>query len=108
MSEEKVTVSFYNNPYSFAKKLFTETKSGKLNVLQEELKNHLRMINSDAWKDVPTPSRNDLPRPQDPKVMFNNAKLMLKEIWEFVPKFHAGNAFGINGISYTPIRWVWE
>ena len=33
--------SFYKNPYAFAKKLFSEAKSGKLDIPKEELEAHL-------------------------------------------------------------------
>ena len=47
--------SFYLNPYAFAKKLFVESKSGKLDVLKEELENHLKMIYSDDLNGISIP-----------------------------------------------------
>lgn len=79
--------------------MFTETKSGKLDIPQEELKNHLRMAYSDAWKDVPIPPMNDLSMPQL-QVMFNDNILKLREVWEFDCKYRGGSATEINVISY--------
>ena len=62
--------AFYSNPYTFEKKLFVESKSGKLNVPKEELENHLKMTYSDDLNGIPIPSLIDLPKPQDPTVMF--------------------------------------
>lgn len=67
------------------------TKSGKLDVPQEELENHLRMTYSDAWKDVSIPPRNDLPKLQDPEIIFDDSGLKLREIREFIHKFHSAN-----------------
>ena len=53
-------------PYAFAKKLFVESKSGKLNVPKEELENHLRMTYLDDLNGIPIPLLRDLPKPQNP------------------------------------------
>ena len=58
--------AFYSNPYAFAKKLFVQSKSGKLDVLKEELENHLRMTNSDDLNGIPIPLLRDLPNQNRP------------------------------------------
>ena len=80
------------------KKLFVESKSGKIDVPKEELENHLRMIYSDHLNGIPIPSVRDLSKPQDPTVMFNVMKL--GEVRDFVYKARADSALGMNGISY--------
>ena len=82
------------------KKLFMESKSGKLDVLKEELKNHLRMTYSDDLNGIPMSPLRDLPKPQDPTVMFDDSGIKLKEFRDFVHKARAGSAPGLNGISY--------
>ena len=96
--------SFYSNLYAFAKKLFVESKSGKLDVLKKELENHLRMTYSDDLNGIPIPPLRDLPKTQDPTVMFDDSGIKLKEVRDFVPKAHPGRAPGLNGISYKLIK----
>ena len=86
--------------YIFGKKLFVESKSGKLDVPMEELKNHLRMTYSDDLNGIPIPPLRDLPKPQDPTVIFDDSGIKLKEVRDFVHKARAGGAPGLNGISY--------
>ena len=92
--------SFYSNPHAFTKKLFVESKSGKFDVPKEELKNHLKMTYSDDLNGIPIPPLRDLPKPQDPMVMFDDNWIKLKVIWDFVNKARAGSAPGMNGIPY--------
>ena len=92
--------AFYSNPYAFAKKLFVESKSGKLDVPKEELENHLKMTYSDDLNGIPIPHLRDLPKPQDPTVMFDDSGIKPKEVRNFVHKARAGSAPGLNGISY--------
>ena len=72
--------AFYSNPYAFVKKLFVESKSGKLDVPKEELENHLKMTYSDDLNGIPIPPLRDLPKPQDPMVMFDDSGIKLKEV----------------------------
>ena len=92
--------AFYSNPYAFAKKLFVESKSGKLGVPKEELENHLKMTYSDDLNGIPIPPLRDLPKPQDPTVMFDDSGIKPKEVRDFVHKARAGSAPSLNGISY--------
>ena len=55
--KRKARESFYKNPFGFAKKLFTATKNGQLNIPQEELEAHLHKFHSSRWKVSPS-SRN--------------------------------------------------
>ena len=67
---------------------------------REELENHLRMTYSGDLNGIPIPPLRDLPKPQDPTVMFDDSKKKLKEVRGFVHKARAGSAPGMNGISY--------
>ena len=77
-----------------------ESKSGKIDVPKEELDNHLRMTYSDNLNGIPIPPLRDLPKRQDPTVMFDDRGIKLKEAWDFVSKARAGSPPGKNGISY--------
>ena len=61
------------------KKLFVESKNGKLDVLKEELENHLRITYSDDLNSIPIHPLRDLPKPQDPTVMFDDSGIKLKK-----------------------------
>ena len=103
--------SFYSNPYAFAKKktkqnktkkkqqLFVESKSGKLDVPKEELDNHLRMTYSGDLNGIPILPLRDLPKPQDPTIMFDDSGIKLKQVRDFVHKACASSALDMNEIS---------
>ena len=76
------------------------SKSCKLDVPKEELENHLRMTYSDNLNGIPIPHPRDLPKHQDPTVMFDDSGIKLKVVRDFVHKARAGSAPGLNGISY--------
>ena len=82
------------------KKLFVESKSGKLDVPKEELENHLKRTYSDDLNGIPIPPLKDLPKHQDPPVMFDDSRIKLKEVRDFVHKARTGTAPCMNGISY--------
>ena len=67
-------------------KLFKESKRGKLDVPKEEFEKHLRMACSDDLNGIPIPPLKDLPKPQDPTVMFDESGIKLKEVQVFVNK----------------------
>ena len=79
------------------KKIFVESKSGKLDVPKEELENPLRMTYSDDLNGIPIPPLRDLP---NPTVMFDDSGIKLKEVRDFVHKARAGSSSDMNGISY--------
>ena len=82
------------------KKLFMESKNGKFDVLKEELENHLRVTYSKDLNSIPIPLLRDLPKPQNPTVMFNDNRIKLRKVRDFIHKARAGSASGMNGISY--------
>ena len=58
------------------------------------------MIYPDDLNSIPIPPLRDLPKPQDPTVTFDDSRIKLKEVRDFVHKACAGSASGMNGISY--------
>ena len=60
----------------------------------------MRITYSDDLNGIPIPPLRDLPKPQDPMVMFGDSGIKLKEVRDFVYKGRAGSAPGLNGISY--------
>ena len=88
----KTRDAFYKNPYAFAKSLFTESKSGFLDVPQEELENHLKKTYSDLLRNVPLPHMAG--------VAFDMFNLKVKEVREFVRKACAKSSPGMIGLSY--------
>ena len=98
--KRKTRESFYKNPYAFAKKLFTEAKSGSLDVPQEELEAHLTRTYSDPMQGTPLPAMDGIPQPEEPEFPFKVGGYRLTEVRDFVRKARAGSAPGLNGISY--------
>ena len=84
------------------KKLFVESKRGKLNVPKEELENHLTY--SDDLNCIPRTPLRDLPKSQDPTVMFVNGRRKLKEVRDFVHKPRAGSSRSLMGHRRSYIK----
>ena len=98
--KRKARDAFYKNPYAFAKSLFTESKSGVLDVPQEELEEHLKKTYSDSCRDVPLPHMYGITKPAPPGLAFDMSNLKAKEVREFVRKARTNSASGMNGLSY--------
>ena len=79
------------------KKKKLESKSGKLDVPKEELENNLRLTYSDDLNVILIPPLRDLPKPQDPMVMFDDSGIKLKEVRDFIHKVCVGSSPGLNG-----------
>ena len=58
------------------------------------------MTYSDDLNGIPIPPLRDLPKPLYPTVIFNDSRIKLKDVWDFVPKTCAASALGMNRISY--------
>ena len=69
-------------------------------VPKEELENHLKMTYSDDLNGIPIPPLRDLPKPQDPTVMFDDSGIKLKEVSDFIHNARTGSAPGLKGILY--------
>lgn len=80
---------FLQKPIRLCQTLFTESKSGVLDVPLEELKEHLKKTYSDSCQNVP------LPYMPPPGVAFDMSNLKVKEVCEFVQKAHTKSAPGM-------------
>ena len=54
----------------------------------------------DDLNGILIPPLRDLPKCQDPTVMFDDCGIKLKEVRDFVHMARASSALGLNGISY--------
>ena len=99
--KRKTRQDFYKNPYQFAKKLFTEARSGTLDVPQEELQSHLHKTYSDPLKETPLGEIEGLPVLDEPTTPFNTGGVRSKEVADFVRKDRASSATCINMDCHT-------
>jgi len=92
---------FLDDPYKFAKGLFTENKGGKLECTKEELESHLAQTYNDPRRDedLQQPS-GGLQRPTAPGVAFDLSDLKKKEVDDFIKKARSKSSPGNDGISY--------
>ena len=65
--KRKTRESFYRNPYAFPKKLVTAAKSGRLDIPQGELEDHIRKTYSDPLREVPLPLMDGIPPLEEPE-----------------------------------------
>ncbi|KAL9964680.1 hypothetical protein ACROYT_G028355 [Oculina patagonica] len=98
--KKKVRQQFVKNPYKFAKGLFVESKSRKLECAKEELENHLKATYSDPKREDELPRMAGLQKPTSPGVAFDMSDIKMKEVDDFVRKARAKSAPGNNGIIY--------
>ena len=98
--KRKTRESFYRNPYAFAKKLLTAAKSGRLDIPQQELEDHLRKTYSDPLKAVPLPPMDGIPPLEEPETSLWAGGLRLYEAREFIRKARTCSAPGLNGKSF--------
>ena len=98
--KKKVRQGFIKDPYKFAKGLFSESKSGKLECTKEELENHLKETYSDPEGQYRLPRMAGLQTPTTPSVAFDMSDIKAKEVDDFVRKARSKSAPGNDGISY--------
>ena len=91
------------NPYDATKKLFTESKSGRLKCTMTELDDHIRSTYSDPLRDKPLPPMEGLKHPSSPGSMFQLGSLKEKELDDFVRKSRAKSAPDGDGLSSVQI-----
>ena len=92
---------FLDDPYKFAKGLFTESKAGKLECPKEELESHLAKTYNDAMRDEELQQPvGGLLRPTRPGVPFDLSDLRKKEVDDFIRKARSKSSPGNDGISY--------
>ena len=85
---------FLKNPYGFAKQIFVESKSGKLNCTQDELEKHLKSTYSDPMRLEPLPAVSGIPKPTRPGSKFDMGELRKKEVDDFFKKARAKSRAG--------------
>ena len=83
---------FIKNPYAATKKMFTESKSGKLKCTKEELDKHISDTYSDPQRDEPLPPMSGLKHPTAPGIKFQLGAIKEKEVDNFVRKTRAKSA----------------
>ena len=98
--KRKCRTNFVKNPYKFAKGLFEEGKSGKLNCTKEELEESLRTTYSDPARKIPMEHMPGIPRPTQPGVKFKLGDYTLEEVKNFVKKARAKSSPGQDGVPY--------
>lgn len=98
--KEKERSNFFKNPFKHARQLLEDKRSGKLEITQSELEEHIREQYSDPAKSTPLGSPGYVPRPASPSFLFNAALPKLSEVAEVVRKARAASAPGPNGIPY--------
>ena len=96
---------FLKNPYEVTKKMFTESKSGKLKCSKEELDQHIRDTYSDPQREEPLPPIEGLKHPTAPGVKFQLGDFKEKELDNFVRKTRAKSAAGGDGVSYKVYKY---
>ena len=96
---------FLKNPYAATKKMFTESKSGRLNCSKAELDNHIRETYSDPLREEPLPPMKGLKHPATPGVKFQLGDLKEKELDNFVKKSRAKSSPGGDGVSYKVYKY---
>lgn len=95
---KKCHAAFVWNPYKFAKSLFEESKSRKLNCSKEDLEKHLKETYTNAKRNEWLPRMTGLKKPSAPGVEFNMGDIRMKEVDEFVKKAWAKSAPGNDGV----------
>ena len=98
--KEKIRREFVNNPFEFAKGIFTTSKSGTLKCTKEELENHLKEKYSDHRREERLPFIHDLIKPDKPVTPFDMTKIKEKEMQEFITKARSKGSPGNDGVSY--------
>ena len=96
--------NFYEDPFKFMKSLFSQAKSGVLTVTRQELEEHLRRIYSDSDRNRDLPWVEDLVRPSEPGVPFDQSPPHRKEVDDFIEKARSASAPGPNGVPYRAFK----
>ena len=91
---------FLKNPYGFAKQIFVENKSGKLNCTQEDLEEHLKNTYSDPMRLESLPAMSGIPQPTRPGSQFDMGDLRKKEVDDFFKKARAKSRAGKDCVPY--------
>ncbi|XP_035527565.1 uncharacterized protein LOC118335412 [Morone saxatilis] len=69
--KEKERVSFFRDPFRYARSLLEEKKCGRLEATEQELEENIKNQLTDQKKNIPLGSPGHVPRPAEPAVEFN-------------------------------------
>ena len=92
--------NFLKNPYGFAKQIFVESKSGKLNCTQRDLEDHLKKTYCDPTRHENPPAMSGIPCPTRPGSQFDMGELRKKEVDDFFKKARAKSRPGKDCVPY--------
>ena len=98
--KEKERANFFKDPFKHARQLLEEKKSGKLEITNEQLEQHVRKQYSDPARNVPLGTPGYVPRPTPPTSKFNIMPPKLSEVRHVVEKARSSSAPGPNGVPY--------
>ncbi|KAK0138756.1 LINE-1 retrotransposable element ORF2 protein [Merluccius polli] len=90
---------FFKNPFKHARRLLEDKRSGKLDITQSELENHIREQYSDSVRSTPLGS------PAPPSFLFDAALPKLSKVAEVVRKARTASAPGPNGIPHKLYKY---
>ena len=93
--------SFNRNPYAFAKKLFTVTKSDRLDIPQENPEAHLTTTYADPPMEVPLRPIDGAGPLEEPEISFRRVAFQLFEARECIHWVRACSGPGLNGVSFN-------
>jgi hypothetical protein len=90
---------FLKDPYTFAKKLFQQSKNGELKASKEEVERHVSGVYGQR-PEVNISRIPELQHPTSPGYKFDEGEIRLEEIQRVVKKARSKSAPGMNGVSY--------
>ena len=102
---EQCRKSFLKEPFKFAKTLFSEARSGKLECSKEELENHLKSVYGDENRMKERPPIEGLRRPSPPGIPFDVGDIKKSEFDAFIKKARAKSSPGNDGVSYKAYKY---
>ena len=91
---------FVSDPYKFARALFVESRSGKLQCDKTELEDHIKQTYRDEHRRDELPPMPGLKKPSHPGVPFDLGNFKESEFNNFIKKARAKSAPGGDGVSY--------
>ena len=96
----KARKSFLANPYKYAKGLFAEKRSGRLQCSKEDLEKNIESTYSDHDRYSEVTAMPGLKKPSAPGIPFDMSDLRAKEVESFVKKARSKSSPGNDGVSY--------
>ena len=91
---------FIENPFKFAKTLFQETRSGRLECTKDEMENHLKETYNDKERENELSDMKGIPKPTAPGVKYDLSELRSREVDDFLKKARWSSSPGGDGVPY--------